>query len=63
MRGPRQRKAHTLGLLYVLDLTCELSYMNGADGSKFYNLIVFMSAVAAFSVMAQRTSSQPALGF
>ena len=56
----KQRKAPIPGMRYVIaDLRASLS----TDYFKFYNLILFMSSVAAFSLIAQRMSgARKALG-
>ena len=49
----KQRKARIPGMRYVnMDSHACLS----TDYFKFYNLILFMSSVAAFSLIAQRMS-------
>lgn len=56
----RQRKAPIPGMRYV---TADLRASLFTDYFKFYNLILFMSSVAAFSLIAQRMSgARKALG-
>ena len=56
----KQRKAPIPGMRYAtVDSRASLS----TDYFKFYNLILFMSSVAAFSLIAQRMSgARKALG-
>ena len=56
----KQRKAPILGMQYV---TVDSHACLSTDYLKFYNLILFMSSVAAFSLIAQRMSgARKALG-
>ncbi len=60
MLGLKQRKAPILGMRYV-NVNSRASL--ATDYLKFYNLILFMSSVAAFSLIAQRMSgARKALG-
>ncbi|KAH8634926.1 hypothetical protein IG631_10326 [Alternaria alternata] len=56
------RRARTRGKLYVLSNIVNLGNIVKLMRTQFYNLAIFMSSIAVFSLVAQRMTSAKAIG-
>lgn len=57
-RTEAEESAYSRNAVRVHEVYSYLVYMTALNSSQFYNLVLFMSSVAVFSVVAQRMSGQ-----